>query len=152
MNWEEWWYSLDKDRRKGLFARDGAMAWFYHKYIMHGLLMVTTSRTTTKKDARPSGFERKRCLFFPILWPQWVNFFFWLGLPNRLLGMEALRFWPIGLWSRFFSSSTTIFYNTKGSNCSETLIIGMPKGVRRANIKMHHRHLGKEKGEVLECY
>ena len=33
----------------------------------------------------------------------------------------------------------------------ETLIIGMLEAVRRAH-KIHHKHLGKDEGECLECY
>ena len=118
------------------------MAWFSHKYIMHGFLWFL-HKDHHIKDHK-SWFERNDLFFifyalissgFVILWGE---FNFWLGLPIAL---------GISLYGLTYFIVHDIFIHQrfkllKNANNRYT------KGIRRAH-KIHHKNITKYKGECF---
>ncbi|TXE07058.1 beta-carotene hydroxylase [Seonamhaeicola algicola] len=118
------------------------MAWFTHKYIMHGFLW-SLHRDHHKKD-HDSWFERNDFFFifyavvsigFFLLWKYNI---LWIGLPIGVgifvYGLAYFIVHDIFIHQRF-----KLFRNANN---------WYAKGVRRAH-KMHHKHLGKDDGECF---
>ncbi len=118
------------------------VAWFSHKYIMHGFLWFL-HKDHHKKDHK-SWFERNDLFFlqfaaisaiFVILWGE---FDFWFGLPIAigifLYGLAYFIVHDIFIHQRF-----KIFRNINNRYA---------RGIRRGH-KMHHKHIGKEDGECF---
>ncbi|MCQ0111887.1 sterol desaturase family protein [Zhouia amylolytica] len=118
------------------------MAWFTHKYVMHGFLW-TLHKDHHKKD-HDSWFERNDAFFLfyaaisIILFYLWSFEGFWLGLPIGLgiftYGATYFLVHDIFIHQRF-----KIFRNANNRYA---------KAIRRAH-KMHHKHLGKNDGECF---
>ena len=117
------------------------LAWFIHKYIMHGFLWVL-HRGHHQKNPH-SFFELNDFffVFFGILGSSsmivgWENFTgpFYIGLGITAYGFTYLTVHDIFIHKRF-----KIFGNTESSYF---------KAVRYAH-KMHHRHLNKHEGEAF---
>jgi len=118
------------------------MAWFTHKYIMHGFLW-SLHRDHHKKD-HDSWFERND-LFFIFYAIVSITFFLlwkynglWIGLPIGIgiftYGLSYFIVHDIFIHQRF-----KLFRNANN---------WYAKGVRRAH-KIHHKHLGKGDGECF---
>jgi len=118
------------------------VAWFSHKYIMHGFLW-SIHKDHHKKDHK-SWFERNDLFFlqfagisaiFVILWGE---FNFWFGLPIAigifLYGVAYFIVHDIFIHQRF-----KIFRNINNRYA---------RAIRRGH-KMHHKHIGKEDGECF---
>ena len=118
------------------------VAWFSHKYIMHGFLWFL-HKDHHKKNHK-SWFERNDLFFlqfaaisaiFVILWGE---FDFWFGLPIAigifLYGLAYFIVHDIFIHQRF-----KIFRNINNRYA---------RGIRRGH-KMHHKHIGKEDGECF---
>ena len=118
------------------------VAWFSHKYIMHGFLWFL-HKDHHKKDHK-SWFERNDLFFlqfaaisaiFVILWGE---FDCWFGLPIAigifLYGLAYFIVHDIFIHQRF-----KIFRNINNRYA---------RGIRRGH-KMHHKHIGKEDGECF---
>ncbi len=118
------------------------MAWFTHKYVMHGFLW-SLHKDHHKKD-HDSWFERNDAFFvfyavvsigFFLLW-KYTSF--WAGLPIGIgifvYGLSYFIVHDIFIHQRF-----KLFRNANN---------WYAKGVRRAH-KMHHKHLGKKDGECF---
>lgn len=118
------------------------MAWFTHKYIMHGFLW-TLHKDHHLKD-HDSWFERNDIFFvfyavvsigFLLLWKYQD---LWAGLPIGLgifsYGLSYFLVHDIFIHQRF-----KLFRNANN---------WYAKGVRRAH-KIHHKHLGKKDGECF---
>ena len=118
------------------------MAWFSHKYIMHGFLWYL-HKDHHKKD-HGSWFERNDLFFIfyavvsmslVILWGEYG---FWAGLPMALgiftYGMSYFIVHDIFIHQRFKILRTT---NSKYA-----------KGLRRAH-KIHHKSIHKGGGECF---
>ena len=118
------------------------MAWFSHKYIMHGFLW-SVHKDHHKKEHN-SWFEKNDLFFiyyalvssgFVILWGE---FNFWPGLPIALgifiYGMTYFLVHDIFIHQRF-----KVFKNFDNK---------FAKGIRRAH-KIHHKNINKEKGECF---
>ena len=118
------------------------VAWFSHKYIMHGFLW-SIHKDHHKKDHK-SWFERNDLFFlqfagisaiFVILWGE---FNFWFGLPIAigifLYGVAYFIVHDIFIHQRF-----KIFRNINNRYA---------RGIRRGH-KMNHKHIGKEDGECF---
>jgi len=118
------------------------VAWFSHKFIMHGFLW-SIHKDHHKKDHK-SWFERNDLFFlqfagisaiFVILWGE---FNFWFGLPIAigifLYGVAYFIVHDIFIHQRF-----KIFRNINNRYA---------RGIRRGH-KMHHKHIGKEDGECF---
>ncbi len=118
------------------------VAWFTHKYIMHGLLWVF-HKDHHKKESK--GFFEHNDFFFLIFavpgiaglffgMQQGYNFLFWIGLGITLYGFSYFFVHDIFIHQRFkFLRNTDNFYF---------------KAIRRAH-KVHHKHLGKYDGECF---
>lgn len=118
------------------------MAWFSHKYIMHGFLW-SLHKDHHKKDHK-SWFERNDTFFifyalvsavFVILWGE-NNF--WPGLPIALgiflYGLTYFLVHDIFIHQRF-----KLFRSIDNKYA---------RGIRRAH-KIHHKSIHKEKGECF---
>jgi beta-carotene 3-hydroxylase len=124
------------------FAGMEAVAWFTHKYIMHGLLWSLHKDHHKKESA--AFFEHNdffflifalpgiSCLFFGMQGS--YNFLFWIGLGITLYGLVYFLVHDIFIHQRFkiFRNSDNVYF----------------KAIRRAH-KMHHKHLDKEEGECF---
>ena len=118
------------------------MAWFSHKYIMHGFLWVLHA-DHHKKD-HDSWFERNDAFFifyavvsmgFFVLWQQQILA---VGLAIGL-GIFAYGWTYFLVHDIFIHQRFKLFRNANGKYA---------KAVRRAH-KMHHKHIGRNKGECF---
>ena len=118
------------------------MAWFSHKYIMHCFLW-SLHKDHHKKD-HSSWFERNDLffIFYAVVSMALVilcgEYGFWAGLPMALgiftYGVTYFIVHDIFIHQRFkFFRKANNWY---------------AKGVRRAH-KIHHKNIGKEKGECF---
>ncbi len=118
------------------------MAWFTHKYVMHGFLW-SLHKDHHKKD-HDSWFERNDVffIFYAVVsigcFLLWKYDIFWAGLPIGIAifayGLSYFLVHDIFIHQRF-----KLFRNANN---------WYAKGVRRAH-KMHHKHIGKEDGECF---
>ena len=118
------------------------MAWFSHKYIMHGFLW-SLHKDHHKKD-HSSWFESNDLFFIfyavvsMALVILWGEYGFWAGLPMAIgiftYGMTYFLVHDIFIHQRFkiFRSSNSKY----------------AKGLRRAH-KIHHKNIHKEGGECF---
>lgn len=118
------------------------MAWFTHKFIMHGFLW-SLHKDHHKKD-HDSWFERNDA-FFIFYAVVSMSFFlianstsFWYGWPIGL-GIMAYGAAYFMVHDIFIHQRFKMFRNANN---------WYAKGVRRAH-KIHHKHLGKEDGECF---
>ena len=118
------------------------MAWFSHKYIMHGFLW-SLHADHHKKD-HDSWFERNDAFFIfyavvsMIFFSLWRYDIFNLGLAIGL-GIFAYG------WTYFLVHDIFIHQRFKLFRNANNIYA---KAVRRAH-KMHHKHVGKENGECF---
>lgn len=115
------------------------MAWFIHKYIMHGILW-SLHRDHHHKDHN-SWFERNDAFFL-----------FFAGLSMFFLMFVKNYFWlatPIGLGILAYGIAYFVVHDIfihQRFKWLRTIDNAYARGLRRAH-KIHHKHLGKEKGE-----
>ncbi len=118
------------------------VAWFTHKYIMHGLLW-NLHKDHHKKES--SGFFEHNDFFFLIFAIPGItglflgmqfnyNVLFWIGLGITLYGFAYFLIHDVFIHQRF-----KLFRNAN----NDYLI-----AIRRAH-KVHHKHLNKEDGECF---
>lgn len=118
------------------------VAWFTHKYIMHGLGWFLHKDHHRKES---QGFFEHNDFFFLIFalpgiaglfWgmQNQYNWSFWVGLGITLYGLAYFLVHDIFIHQRFriFRKADNIYF----------------KAIRRAH-KVHHRHLNKEEGECF---
>lgn len=126
----------------GVFSFMEFMAWFTHKYVMHGFLW-SLHKDHHKKD-HDSWFERNDAffLFYAVLSMSFImlasNSDFWYGWPIGF-GIMAYGATYFLVHDIFIHQRFKIFRNANN---------WYAKGVRRAH-KMHHKHLGKGDGECF---
>jgi beta-carotene 3-hydroxylase len=118
------------------------VAWFTHKYIMHGLLWNLHKDHHHKEE---EGFFERNDFFFLIFAIPGIALF----LISSLAHIPVLLWVAIGITSYgvayfmvhdvFIHQRFKIFRNTDNVYF---------KAIRRAH-KMHHKHLGKEHGECF---
>jgi beta-carotene 3-hydroxylase len=119
-----------------------AVAWFTHKYIMHGILWQL-HKDHHKKESK--GFLEHNDLFFLIFAAPGIaflffgqrsnyNFLFWMGTGITFYGIAYFFIHDIFIHQRFrlFRNSNNKYFTA----------------IRRAH-KIHHKHLGKEEGECF---
>ena len=118
------------------------MAWFTHKYVMHGFLWKL-HQDHHRKD-HDSWWERND-FFFVFYAVISIGFFLlwrfediWIALPIGL-GILAYGIAYFTVHDIFIHQRFKIFRNANNRYA---------KGVRRAH-KMHHKHLGKDEGECF---
>jgi beta-carotene 3-hydroxylase len=118
------------------------MAWFTHKYIMHGFLW-SLHKDHHKKD-HDSWFERNDAffIFYAVVsigcFLLWKYEIFWAGLPIGI-GIFAYGLSYFLVHDIFIHQRFKLFRNANN---------WYAKGVRRAH-KMHHKHVGKEDGKCF---
>lgn len=117
------------------------MAWFTHKYIMHGFLW-SLHKDHHQKD-HDSWFERNDAFFIFYAIVSMVLFYlgsigFWFGWPLGF-GILAYGIAYFLVHDIFIHQRFKLFRNANH---------WYAKGVRRAH-KMHHKHLGKKDGECF---
>jgi len=118
------------------------MAWFTHKYIMHGFLW-SLHKDHHKKD-HDSWFERNDVffIFYAVVSMSFImlgnNTDFWIGYPIGF-GIMAYGAAYFMVHDIFIHQRFKIFRNANN---------WYARGVRRAH-KIHHKHLGKEEGECF---
>ena len=126
----------------GTFSVMEFMAWFTHKYVMHGFLW-SLHKDHHKKD-HDSWFERNDAFF--IFYALVSMVFFYLGAQT-----EFWYGWPLGLGilaygiTYFMVHDIFIHQRFKWFRNANNWYA---RGVRRAH-KIHHKHLGKEDGECF---
>lgn len=118
------------------------MAWFTHKYIMHGFLW-TLHKDHHRKDHN-SWFERNDAffLFYAVIsigcFLLWKYADFWAGLPIGI-GILAYGTTYFLVHDIFIHQRFKILRNIDNRYA---------RGIRRAH-KIHHKHLGKKEGECF---
>ena len=118
------------------------MAWFSHKYIIHGFLWIW-HKDHHKKD-HDSWFERNDLffIFYALISGgcvvAWGELNFWPGLPIGL-GIFAYGFTYFMVHDIFIHQRFKWFRNANSRYA---------KGVRRAH-KMHHKNIHKQGGECF---
>ncbi|NNK53906.1 MAG: beta-carotene hydroxylase [Flavobacteriaceae bacterium] len=118
------------------------MAWFTHKYVMHGFLW-SLHKDHHRKD-HDSWFERNDTffIFYAVVSMSFIllagNSEFWYGYPIGF-GIMAYGATYFLVHDIFIHQRFKIFRNANN---------WYARGVRRAH-KMHHKHLGKEDGECF---
>ena len=118
------------------------MAWFTHKYVMHGFLW-SLHKDHHKKD-HDSWFERNDTffIFYAIVSMSFImignNSWFWYGWPIGF-GIMAYGATYFLVHDIFIHQRFKIFRNANN---------WYARGIRRAH-KIHHKHLGKEDGECF---
>ncbi|GAA4976561.1 sterol desaturase family protein [Algibacter aquimarinus] len=126
----------------GAYCAMEFMAWFTHKYIMHGFLW-SLHKDHHNKD-HDNWFERNDAFFifyaivsitFVLLWKYEG---FWAGLPIGL-GILAYGISYFFVHDIFIHQRFKLFRNANN---------WYAKGVRRAH-KIHHKHLGKKDSECF---
>lgn len=118
------------------------VAWFAHKYVMHGFLWIW-HKDHHKKETE--GFLEHNDFFFLIFAIPGIvslfigsqnsfNFWFWIGLGITIYGMAYFFVHDIFIHQRFkvLRNSNNWYF----------------KALRRAH-KIHHKHTGKEDGECF---
>ncbi len=119
------------------------MAWFTHKYVMHGLLWVL-HRDHHKKD-HGSIFERNDAFFLIFAVPAITLFV--LGAQQ---GIADVRIWiglGITLYGLAYFLVHDIFIHQRAKWLRRTDNRYF-RAIRKAH-KVHHKHLGKEEGECF---
>ncbi|RZS93209.1 sterol desaturase family protein [Aquimarina brevivitae] len=118
------------------------MAWFTHKYVMHGFLWTLHKDHHHKKHN--SWWERNDLffIFYAIVSMTCIMLHdaetFWLGFPIGF-GILAYGIAYFIVHDIFIHQRFKLFRNVNN---------WYAKGVRRAH-KIHHKHLGKEEGECF---
>ena len=126
----------------GTFSIMEFMAWFTHKYVMHGFLWHL-HKDHHKKDHN-NWFERNDFFFIFYAVVSIICFYLssyegiWYCLPIGL-GILAYGIAYFTVHDIFIHQRFKLFRNANN---------WYAKGVRRAH-KIHHKHLGKEKGECF---
>ena len=126
----------------GTFSIMEFMAWFTHKYIMHGLLW-SLHKDHHKKD-HDSWFERNDAFFIFYALVSIVCFYLW--------SYEGVWFTlPIGLGIMAYGAAYFLVHDIfihQRFRLFTRLDNKYARGLRKAH-KIHHKHLGKEEGECF---
>ncbi len=123
----------------GTFIFMEGVAWFTHKFVMHGFLWALHKDHHQKK---PHFFEKNDAFFLLFAIPSILlfffgvragfNFMFYIGLGILLYGIAYFMIHDVVIHQRFR-------FFSRGKN-------RYVKTIKRAH-KMHHKHLGKHNGE-----
>ncbi|MCP9201200.1 sterol desaturase family protein [Gramella sp. GC03-9] len=125
----------------GTFIVMEGMAWFTHKYVMHGFLWSLHKDHHHKKHS--SWWERNDLFFVFYALVSIGCFLFydkiWQGLLPIGFGILAYGITYFTVHDIFIHQRFKLFRNANNKYA---------KGIRRAH-KMHHKHLGKDDGECF---
>ncbi len=115
------------------------MAWFTHRYVMHGFLWKVHQ---DHHQGSPGFFEKNDLFFLIFAIPSWLFMMFGMMAGNDWRLYVGLGILIYG-FAYFLVHEIIIHQRFKWlRNLDSTYI----KAIRRAH-KMHHKHLGKEDGE-----
>ncbi|MEM9025281.1 MAG: carotene hydroxylase [Bacteroidota bacterium] len=133
-----WWHTAIVI---GTFFFMEFMAWFTHKYVMHGFLWtlhrdhhVKGSGWFERNDAFFLIFAVPSCLFFVFGSVYGFDWRFWIGLGIAVYGVAYFLVHDIFIHQRF-----RIFRKTDHAYF---------RAIRKAH-KVHHKHRGKAHGECF---
>jgi len=125
----------------GTFLTMEFVAWFTHKYIMHGFLWYLHE---DHHQPHKHFFEKNDSFFLIFAIPSWLCIMFgmiagndfrvWIGVGIALYGLAYFIVHDIFIHQRF-----KILRRTNNTYL---------RAIRRAH-KIHHKHLGKEDGECF---
>jgi beta-carotene 3-hydroxylase len=117
------------------------MAWFTHKYIMHGFMWYFHK---DHHQHEPGFFEKNDVFFLIFAVPSWLCIM--LGLMNANYHITSIGF-GIAIYglSYFLMHDVFIHQRFKWFRNSNNFYL---LALRKAH-KIHHKHLGKENGEVF---
>ena len=126
----------------GTFGIMEFMAWFTHKYIMHGILW-SLHKDHHHKD-HDSWFERNDAFFIFYAIVSMVCFYLW--------SFEGIWFTlPIGLGIMAYGAAYFMVHDIfihQRFRLFTRIDNKYARGLRKAH-KIHHKHLGKEDGECF---
>ena len=126
----------------GTFSIMEFMAWFTHKYIMHGILW-SLHKDHHHKD-HDSWFERNDAFFIFYAIVSMVCFYLW--------SFEGIWFTlPIGLGIMAYGAAYFMVHDIfihQRFRLFTRIDNKYARGLRKAH-KIHHKHLGKEDGECF---
>jgi beta-carotene 3-hydroxylase len=117
------------------------MAWFTHKYVMHGFMWYFHR---DHHQPEPGFFEKNDVFFLIFAIPSslcfifgslnGIDFRFWIGTGIAVYGICYFLVHDVLIHRRFkwFDKTTNIYF----------------RAIRKAH-KVHHKHLGKEEGECF---
>lgn len=117
------------------------MAWFAHKYLMHGTLWFLHR---DHHQHEPGFFEKNDAFFLIFAVPSWLNIMLglmygvntavWIGAGIAVYGIAYFLVHDVFIHQRFkwFRRTDNIYF----------------RAIRKAH-KVHHKHLGKEDGECF---
>ncbi|WP_396175737.1 carotene hydroxylase [Flavobacterium sp.] len=117
------------------------MAWFTHKYIMHGIMWYFHK---DHHQHEPGFFEKNDVFFLIFAVPSWLCIM--LGLMNSNYYSVCIGA-GIALYGFCYFLMHDVFIHQRFKwfrNTNNTYMLAL----RRAH-KIHHKHLGKEHGEVF---
>ena len=119
------------------------MAWFSHKYIMHGFLWIL-HKDHHKRENANSFFERNDTFFLIFAIPSMLLF-----ISFGIFQISALLYIAIGISTYgvayFLVHDVFIHQRIKWLRTIDNSYF---RAIRRAH-KVHHKHLGKEDGECF---
>jgi beta-carotene 3-hydroxylase len=118
------------------------MAWFTHKYVMHGFLW--SLHLDHHVPNRKRFFERNDVFFLIYAIPSWLCIMLGSMSSNWSLMYVGFGILAYGI-AYFLVHEVFIHQRFKWFRNSETVYL---KAIRRAH-KIHHKHLGKEHGECF---
>ncbi len=117
------------------------VAWFTHKYVMHGLLWVLHK---DHHQTEPGFFEKNDAFFLIFAVPSMILIM--LGVLN---GNDIRLFIGVGIalygFAYFMVHDIFIHQRFRIFRKSENIYM---RAIRKAH-KIHHKHLGKEEGECF---
>jgi beta-carotene 3-hydroxylase len=117
------------------------VAWFTHKFIMHGFLWHLHEDHHVKS---PGFFEKKDSFFLIFTVPSALGFILGSATSYTFLAYIALGILLYGI-AYFFIHEIFIHQRFKWFTRSDNTYL---RGIRKAH-KVHHKHLGKEEGECF---
>jgi beta-carotene 3-hydroxylase len=117
------------------------VAWFTHKFIMHGFLWTLHEDHHVKS---PGFFEKNDAFFLIFAIPSFLGFVIGSFTPYTYLIFIALGILLYGI-AYFFIHEIFIHQRFKWFTRSDNTYL---RAIRKAH-KVHHKHLGKEEGECF---
>lgn len=115
------------------------MAWFTHKFVMHGFLWMLHKDHHQKE---PGFFEKNDSFFLIFAIPSMACLYFGFTFSNSILTAIGLGILLYGM-AYFLVHDIFIHQRFKLFRKTDNKYL---RGIRRAH-RAHHRHIGKEDGE-----
>jgi len=117
------------------------MAWFMHKYVMHGMGWYYHK---DHHQHEPGFFEKNDVFFLIFAVPSWLFIMFGMMAGNDWSVFVGLG---IAIYGLAYFLVHDVFIHQRFSWLKRTDNVYF-RAIRKAH-KVHHKHLGKEKGECF---